>query len=63
MEYSFIKDLKNDNDSLMIRVRVCRMWESINTKKNGELISLNMIFIDEKVYKETFYAIVYSIFF
>ncbi|KAH9801747.1 hypothetical protein KPL71_001139 [Citrus sinensis] len=32
----------------MIRVRLCRMWESTNTKKNGELISVDMIFIDEK---------------
>ncbi|XP_060962688.1 replication protein A 70 kDa DNA-binding subunit D-like isoform X2 [Cannabis sativa] len=32
----------------MIRVRVCRMWESLNTKKNGELIHLNLIFIDEQ---------------
>ncbi|XP_062101015.1 replication factor A protein 1-like [Humulus lupulus] len=48
MEYSFLQDLDNDKGSLMIRVRVCRMWESINTKKNGELISLDMIFIDEK---------------
>ena len=49
MEYSFLHELNNDKDSWMIRVRFCRMWESVNAKKNGELISVNMIFIDEKV--------------
>ncbi|KAH9801749.1 hypothetical protein KPL71_001139 [Citrus sinensis] len=48
MEYSFLHELNNDKDSWMIRVRLCRMWESTNTKKNGELISVDMIFIDEK---------------
>ncbi|KAM3270639.1 hypothetical protein P3S67_028841 [Capsicum chacoense] len=32
----------------MIRVRLCRMWDVINHKKNGKLISVEMIFIDEK---------------
>ncbi|PHT88989.1 hypothetical protein T459_04102 [Capsicum annuum] len=32
----------------MIRVRICRMWDAINSRKNGELISLDMIFVDEK---------------
>ncbi|MCD7466433.1 Coatomer subunit gamma-2 [Datura stramonium] len=48
MAYSFLSDLVTDRDDLMIRVRICRMWETINSKKDGELISLNMIFIDEK---------------
>ena len=49
MEYSFLHELNNDKDSLMIRVRLCKMLESVNTKKNKELISVNIIFIDEKV--------------
>ena len=49
MEYYFPHELNNNKDSWMIRVRLCRMWESTNTKKNGELISVDMIFIDEKV--------------
>ncbi|KAM6553840.1 hypothetical protein CsatB_014602 [Cannabis sativa] len=48
MEYSFLSDLNNESESWMIRVRVCRMWESLNTKKNGELIHLNLTFIDEQ---------------
>jgi hypothetical protein len=31
-----------------IKVKVIRLWESINNK-TGELMSLDMIFIDEKV--------------
>ncbi|XP_060963173.1 replication factor A protein 1-like [Cannabis sativa] len=48
MEYSFLEDLKNDNESWIIRIKLCKMWESTNTKKDDELISLDMIFIDEK---------------
>ena len=47
MEYSFLHELNNDKDNWMIRVRFCKMWESVNTKKNKELISVNMIVIDE----------------
>ncbi|PHT40042.1 hypothetical protein CQW23_18896 [Capsicum baccatum] len=35
-------------NNFMIRVRLCRMWDVINHKKNGKLISVEMIFIDEK---------------
>ena len=49
MEYFFLQELNNDKDSWMIRVRLRKMWESVNTKKNRELISMNMIVIDEKV--------------
>ena len=49
MKYYFLYELNNDKDSWMIRVRLCKMWESINTKKNRELISVNIIFIDENV--------------
>ncbi|KAK9187190.1 hypothetical protein WN944_018582 [Citrus x changshan-huyou] len=48
-EYFFLHELNNDKDNWMIRVRFCRMWESINTKKNRELISVDMTFIDENV--------------
>ena len=49
MEYSFLHELNNDKDSWMIRVRLCMMCDSIHTKNNGEVISVNMIFIDENV--------------
>jgi len=49
MTISFISDLVTGRDDFTIRVRLCRMWDAINPKKNGELISMDMIFIDEKV--------------
>ncbi|XP_049400044.1 uncharacterized protein LOC125864171 [Solanum stenotomum] len=41
-------DLVTGRDDFTIRVRLCRMWDAINPKKNDELISMDMIFIDEK---------------
>ncbi|PHU04678.1 hypothetical protein BC332_25500 [Capsicum chinense] len=35
-------------NDFMIRVRLCRMWDVINHRKNGKLISVEMIFINEK---------------
>jgi len=49
MTYSFLSELALHRDNWLIRVRICRMWDSFNPKKNGELIDLDMIFIDEKV--------------
>ncbi|KAF3616214.1 hypothetical protein FXO38_34685 [Capsicum annuum] len=37
-----------DRNDFMIRVRLCKMWDVVNHKKNGKLISVEMIFIDEK---------------
>ncbi|KAJ9561675.1 hypothetical protein OSB04_006835 [Centaurea solstitialis] len=48
MEFFGLKDLRVDNDSLAIKVIVCRLWESLNSKKNGEVISLDMVIIDDK---------------
>ncbi|KVH93752.1 Nucleic acid-binding, OB-fold, partial [Cynara cardunculus var. scolymus] len=48
MEFTHLKNLKNDNNNIIIRIRICRMWESLKSKKGGELISLDMILIDEE---------------
>ncbi|KAJ9565984.1 hypothetical protein OSB04_001950 [Centaurea solstitialis] len=48
MEFVGLKDLRVDNDSLAIKVRVCRLWESQNSKKNGEVITLDIVIIDDK---------------
>ncbi|WOG91186.1 hypothetical protein DCAR_0310434 [Daucus carota subsp. sativus] len=48
MEYTMLKDLNDTHDTWRIRVRICRLWDSTNPQKNGELISIDMIFIDEK---------------
>ncbi|XP_047250645.1 uncharacterized protein LOC107839599 isoform X1 [Capsicum annuum] len=43
-----VKHLISDRNDFMIRVRLCRMWDVINHRKNGKLISVEMIFVDEK---------------
>nr|XP_019067320.2 uncharacterized protein LOC109119302 [Solanum lycopersicum] len=48
MTISFLSELVTGTDDFAIRVRICRMWNAINLKKNGELIIMDMIFIDEK---------------
>lgn len=48
MEFSFLDGLNNENDSWRVKVRVCRIWQSTNPKKNNELISTDMILMDEK---------------
>ncbi|PHT36137.1 hypothetical protein CQW23_23837, partial [Capsicum baccatum] len=40
--------LVSGRNDFMIRVRLCRMWDIINHKKNSKLIIVEMIFIDEK---------------
>lgn len=48
MEFVGLKDLSIGNESWAVKVRVCRLWESLNSKKNGDLISLDMVIVDEK---------------
>lgn len=50
MTYSFFSELVSDRDDYTIRFKLFRMLNAINPKKrNGELISMNIIFIDEKI--------------
>ncbi|XP_019071500.1 replication protein A 70 kDa DNA-binding subunit D-like [Solanum lycopersicum] len=48
MAYSLLSDLEATRDDWLIRVRVCRQWDFINFKRSPEMISLDMILIDEK---------------
>ena len=48
MSYNLIKQLSDKKENWKVRVRLSRMWEAIN-QKNLELISLDMILIDEQV--------------
>ncbi|WOL00369.1 replication protein A 70 kDa DNA-binding subunit D-like [Canna indica] len=47
MEYIFINKISCEKEDWTIKIRVVRMWEAINFK-NNDLISLDMIFVDEK---------------
>ncbi|KAH0720725.1 hypothetical protein KY285_005598 [Solanum tuberosum] len=48
MAYSLLSDLDTTRDDWLVKVRVCRMWEFKNYKRSNEMISLDMILIDEK---------------
>uniref|UniRef100_A0A3Q7IGZ1 Uncharacterized protein n=1 Tax=Solanum lycopersicum TaxID=4081 RepID=A0A3Q7IGZ1_SOLLC len=45
---TLISDLDTSRDNWLIKVRVCRMWEFKNYKRSNEMISLDMILIEEK---------------
>ncbi|XP_015076269.1 replication factor A protein 1-like [Solanum pennellii] len=48
MSYSLLSDLDATRKDWLIRVGVCRQWEFINYKRSPDMISLDMILIDEK---------------
>ena len=48
MEFSFLNQLSNKIDKSKIIIRVSRMWDAIN-RNNQEIISSDMILIDEQV--------------
>ncbi|KAL8097463.1 hypothetical protein AgCh_030552 [Apium graveolens] len=47
IEFSYLSDIEGDAEDWLIRARVCRMWDAVNTKDNS-LISIYMILVDEK---------------
>jgi hypothetical protein len=51
MTYTNLGDLNKNGQTWNIKVKVIRLWESVNNKTE-ELMSLDMILMDEKV---TFY--------
>ncbi|XP_015081288.1 uncharacterized protein LOC107024866 [Solanum pennellii] len=42
MTIPYLSELVTGRDDFTIRVRICRMWNAINLKKNGELIIMDM---------------------
>jgi hypothetical protein len=48
MGYNLINQLSDDKDNWKLRVRLSRMWNAIN-RKTSELISVDMVLIDENV--------------
>ena len=52
MNYIMLDVLNGDRDDWLIKVRVCRMWESMNPNTE-EQYSLDMILMDENVNKLT----------
>ncbi|KAK9086557.1 hypothetical protein Syun_028951 [Stephania yunnanensis] len=48
MEYTMLDDLRPTREDWVVRVRISRLWESQNLRNNNEVISLDMILIDEQ---------------
>ena len=49
MEYTTLKQISRDKDNSKVKVRFLRMWDAINIANNHDLISLDMILVDEEV--------------
>ena len=49
MTYTDLNALSTKQQSCSIKVKVMRLWESINTKTD-ELMSMDMVLMDDKVY-------------
>ncbi|XP_074367417.1 uncharacterized protein LOC141707888 isoform X2 [Apium graveolens] len=47
MEFSYLSDIEGDAEDWLIRARVCRMWDAVNTKDNN-LLSIDIILVDKK---------------
>ncbi|KAK1352681.1 DUF223 domain-containing protein [Heracleum sosnowskyi] len=47
MAYNYLSDLKGDAENWVIKVRICRLWDSVSTKDNT-LLSMDMVLSDEK---------------
>jgi hypothetical protein len=46
---AFLDELSNATPETSIKVRVARMWDTLNLNKQKGLISTDMVLIDEKV--------------
>ena len=47
--YNLLDEIDTEKDDWNIRVRVTRMWEVLNIKTNNELMSVDLVLLDEKV--------------
>jgi hypothetical protein len=57
MTYTLFSDLSAKQQTWRVKVKVIRLWESINNRTE-ELMSLDMILMDEKVYFLLVYIVV-----
>ena len=47
--YNLLDEIDSEKDDWDIRVRVTRMWEVLNIKTNNQLMSVELVLLDEKV--------------
>jgi hypothetical protein len=50
MVYSLLRDVNSHTQDWRVRVRIERFWEHVNVAKNNELLRLQFVMVDEKVY-------------
>ncbi|KAL0009241.1 hypothetical protein SO802_010743 [Lithocarpus litseifolius] len=48
MEYISLKQISRDKNNSKVKVRVLHMWDAINIANNHDLISLDMVLVDEE---------------
>ncbi|KAK2405767.1 replication protein A 70 kDa DNA-binding subunit A [Trifolium repens] len=46
--YCFLNNLANATNESSIKVRFARMWDNMNVRKQNEMISIDMVLIDEQ---------------
>ncbi|XP_047074118.1 uncharacterized protein LOC124683696 [Lolium rigidum] len=46
--YSLLKEVDEGSQKWKIRTRIARLWEHCDENKNGELVRLHMVLVDEK---------------
>ncbi|KAK9987794.1 hypothetical protein SO802_028033 [Lithocarpus litseifolius] len=46
--YNLLDEIDTERDDWNIKVRVTRMWEVLNIKTNNELMSVDLVLLDEK---------------
>ena len=47
--YNLLDEVDSEKDDWDIRVRVTRMWEVLNIKTNNQIMSVDLVLLDEKV--------------
>ena len=47
--YNLLDEINTEKYDWNIRVKVTRMWEVLNIKTNNELMSVDLVLLDEKV--------------
>ena len=54
-DYTTLGNLQKEREDFTIRVKLIRKWKALNTKFNNDLISIDLILLDQQVIGETFY--------
>lgn len=50
VDYHLLFDLSLEDKKLRIKVRITRIWDSVNPMLNNELMSVDCVMVDKKVF-------------